>query len=68
MSNRAARGDCWPNSGNDIPKVADMLMRDYFAAQALSGIVSGGTKGDPIDTLAELSYRLADAMLMERAK
>ncbi len=45
-----------------------MSLRDYFAAKALAGIMVGGTKGDPIDSLADLSYKMADAMLKARQK
>lgn len=54
-----------------------MSMRDYFAAAALTGLLSSnlkeviaiGTK-EPNDNkrLAQASYSLADAMLAERAK
>ena len=46
-----------------------MSLRDWFAGQALAGIcaVSGIDFGGPEGT-AKLAYRLADAMLAERAK
>jgi hypothetical protein len=53
-----------------------MSLRDFFAAQALKGLcvnyaTPNGLLGEP-DRLsliyAEYAYRLADAMLVERAK
>ena len=48
-----------------------MSLRDYFAAQALSGIeASQGNGGNFISTadkVAARSYELADAMLVARA-
>ena len=46
-----------------------MSLRDYFASKALQGYCSNPTKDlDRDEKLAEWSYRLADAMLQERAK
>ena len=49
-----------------------MALRDYFAAKAMQGIISGNS---PITTeyqceekIAVASYVIADAMLKERAK
>ena len=50
-----------------------MLLRDYFAAKALNGII-GTCTGDGTDegtnklakTVAELSYMVADAMMEAR--
>lgn len=49
-----------------------MTLRDYFAAHAVTGIVSTvdfeGAEGfDPV-VCANTAYSLADAMLVERAK
>lgn len=47
---------------------ADMTIRDYFAAQALAGLIANpNNKGSEIE-VASLSYSIADAMLRERAK
>ena len=43
-----------------------MTLRDYFAAQAVSGWV-GDAYIDPV-TLASLAYELADRMLAERVR
>lgn len=42
-----------------------MSLRDYFAAQAMSGLLSPGHGSDP-KHISILSYRIADAMLKER--
>lgn len=52
---------------------AGMSLRDWFAGQALAGIIAfpGTIEGDANkrnDVLSRLSYALADAMLAERAK
>lgn len=45
-----------------------MTLRDYFAGQALMGMLADHT-GVPIpERFAQLSYEIADAMLKERAK
>lgn len=46
-----------------------MLLRDYFAAKAMQGAISGcATRGELIiyTDLAGLSYEVADAMLKAR--
>ncbi len=54
-----------------------MTLRDYFAAKALSGITSDYKamskfanvfKHNPLETLAEHCYEIADAMIKERKK
>lgn len=46
-----------------------MLLRDYFAGQALAGMMADPATFDvPPEVIARSSYRLADAMLLERAK
>jgi hypothetical protein len=44
-----------------------MTLRDYFAAQALAGIMGSGDIFPP-DSAASRSYCVADAMLKERAR
>ena len=44
-----------------------MTLRDYFAAKAMQGILSGGMWGD-YDDLVSQSYEAADAMIDERNK
>ena len=46
-----------------------MTLRDYFAAQSITGINPGRLYGDDgIQTIAEQAYKLADAMLVAREK
>lgn len=51
---------------------AGMKLRDYLAAKALTMVSAGNTQED-LETwdyrhFAEYAYRMADAMLLERAK
>lgn len=45
-----------------------MSLRDYFAGQALGGVLASGTMNVPPDQHADTAYRIADAMLKERSK
>lgn len=47
-----------------------MSLRDYFAAQAMRGIMSSLDDGEEpeIEAIAHDAYRMADHMLAERAK
>ncbi|AXF76646.1 hypothetical protein AV903_12300 [Erwinia tracheiphila] len=48
---------------------AGMTLRDYFAAEAINGILSDSDAGlldDDLQCYAGISYRLADAMLEAR--
>jgi hypothetical protein len=55
------RVDAW-----DKPHVFDgMTLRDYFAGQALAGIMAATTVCDP-EAVASRAYVVADAMLKER--
>lgn len=55
--------DCISNENKDFD-LDGMTLRDYFAGQALSGLVRGKVL-EPND-YAFLSYEYADAMLKER--
>jgi hypothetical protein len=44
-----------------------MTLRDYFAAAALTGIISAGA-GTTIDRDVRVSYKYADEMLKQREK
>jgi hypothetical protein len=48
--------------------LSGMTLRDYFAAKAMQGILSGYTHGSipPTESLTPASYKIADAMLKER--
>jgi hypothetical protein len=49
------------------PSLGGMTLRDYFAAQAMSGILTDtGWMGNTVNTLANMSYEVADAMLKAR--
>ena len=50
---------CWGESG--------MTLRDYFAGQALAGLLAQ-IPGDSRSVAVGLAYRLADEMLVERAR
>ena len=47
-----------------------MGLRDWFAGQALSGMLAGRQPNNdyPSEHLAEMSYGIAQAMLVERQK
>lgn len=60
-------GPAFPSHGSMGEVVQDgMSLRDYFAAQALTGIVSLGLGTWSQVTGAENAYLLADAMLSAR--
>ena len=44
-----------------------MTLRDWFAGQALTGLLAGGTPDDA-HVVARCAYFVADAMLAERLK
>jgi hypothetical protein len=52
--------------------IAGMSLRDWFAGQALAGILAGNhpiTRGEaPTEDCAAAAYTMADAMLAERKK
>lgn len=42
------------------------FMRDYFAAKALSGLINYSPDKEEHESIAELCYQLADAMIKAR--
>ena len=50
-----------------LERFGGMTLRDYFAAQALAGIMSSGDIFPP-DSAASRAYCVADSMLEERAR
>ena len=46
--------------------VGGMTLRDWFAGQALAGILANPEIDIPADDTAEIVYRYADAMIAER--
>lgn len=73
MSNKNTGGPAFPCDG-DIKRIfTGMTLRDYFAGQALAGImtsyaVARGPSEQWIDAAAKISFLVADAMLQERDK
>jgi hypothetical protein len=61
-------GDYTPIS--DTHSMGGMTLRDYFASKAMNGLILNGRSMDLSvgveNALAELSYRIADAMLAAR--
>ena len=46
-----------------------MTLRDYFAAQAMTGLLTAEIVGEySNEHVAEISYRIADAMLKARSE
>lgn len=45
-----------------------MSLRDWFAGQALAGLMAANLSADSPENWALASYTMADAMLAERAK
>jgi len=60
-SNEVTLND-WVSSGH-----SGMSLRDYFAAQAMTGLLTAEIVGEySNEHVAEISYRIADAMLKAR--
>lgn len=60
-----------PIYGNDVIGIkqnSGMDLRDYFAAQALQGLLNEANSDFADDAIAELAYSLADAMMKAREK
>ena len=60
---------CHPGIENSL--YDGMLLRDYFAAKAMEGILASNTEHEHedahiIDAIAEAAYKMADAMLKAR--
>lgn len=78
MSNdKSVGGSAFPRAGYPpvgSGEVDGMSLRDYFAAKAMQGILAGVlADGSSFDTdgaahAADASYKVADAMIKERAK
>jgi hypothetical protein len=62
-------GPAFPHAHEDYPFQHGMSLRDWFAGQAICGIIHSGY---PLDSTgfppAKYAYKLADAMLAERIK
>jgi len=61
-----------PNDGGPafpiVPYHHGLMIRDYFAAAALQGILAGSELVIKPEVIAEWAYSQADAMLAERSK
>ena len=76
MNNTNTGGPAFPSlpivqefEGKRLTMTEGLTMRDYFAAKAMQGVVSGlSTRGEPLNykECALFSYELADAMLKAR--
>lgn len=53
-------GDIYPGQFNG------MMLRDYFAGQALAGFRGGSPSDETCKIMAKWAYRIADMMLAER--
>ncbi len=53
-----------------VHTVSGMTLRDYFAGQALVGMLAGRQPNNayPLEHLAQMSYATADAMIKARGK
>lgn len=69
MSNKPDGGPAFPLSRpHSADWVPGMTLRDYFAGQALSGLLSDPNYGASAEDAANYCYRMADGLLAERAK
>ena len=57
-----------PGGAKDHPAVKGMSLRDYFAGQALQGMMANPEKDYYAVDAAREAYAYADAMLAERSK
>jgi hypothetical protein len=74
MNSTNTGGPAFPTKAYDLERQTlvreeGMTLRDYFAAKAMQGVVSGlSTRGEPLSykECALFSYELADDMLKAR--
>lgn len=67
MSARTDGGPAFPLIASDYVESVGMSLRDYFAAQAMTGFLAKPGSIDPRQDAA-LAYLVADAMLKARAE
>ena len=60
-------GPCSSPDGNEY-RIYGMSLRDWFAGQALAGMMADSFMHESAERIAFGSYAMADAMLAERAK
>lgn len=66
---RAVRPPATGTYTHEIPAKDGMTLRDYFAAQAITGVVAevlSPVQTATIDVMAQNAYAMADAMLRAR--
>ena len=51
-----------------LPRNQGITARDYFAAKAMQGMMADHTRDNSPAEISEWAYKIADAMLKERAK
>jgi hypothetical protein len=56
----------FPNTASYPLREDGMDLRDYFAAKALTGLLTEASVDYKDDAIAELAYNLADAMMKAR--
>ena len=70
MTDRHDGGPAFPPMHNPDTHASGMSLRDWFAGQALAGILrdnhTGCANSDRQDQLSRLAYQMADAMLAAR--
>jgi hypothetical protein len=65
MSNINDGGPAFPFQ-DGYGRVSGMTLRDWFASQAMAGLVPYVVKGATFENVAEDAYKAADAMLRAR--
>jgi len=57
----------FPTDKQDVP---GMMLRDYFAASALAGMLAAATsfRSHTVEEAAALAYKFAEAMVLEKEK
>lgn len=61
-------GNGWGPEGERpaMPSSQGMSLRDWFAGQALAGMLGGALKDTSYDVITQCAFRFADAMLKAR--
>ncbi len=59
-----------PDGNCTVPDQCGMSLRDWFAGQALCGLIASNDEnaGDRLEELPGYAYQIADAMLAQREK
>ncbi len=67
MTRKDYGGPAFPQPGATQRKSGGMSLRDWFAGQALMGVLANRGHSTP-EWLAKTSYEVADAMIKERSR